>query len=55
MGHEASAYYTMLLDASDQGTFASKLPWEKDLGLTFSDGDWANIRKKKCPENYAQG
>ena len=43
MGHEASAYYTMLLDASDQGTFASKLPWEKDLGLTFSDGAWAKI------------
>ena len=43
MGHEASAYYAMLLDASDQCKFASKLPRERDLGLKFSDGDWVKI------------
>ena len=43
MGHEASAYYSLLREASDQNGLTSKLPWERDLEITISDDNWIKI------------
>ena len=43
LGHEASAYYAMLLEVSDKSMIVSKIPWERDLEVTISDGDWVRI------------
>ena len=43
LGHEASAYYTMFLEASASGIVVSKTPWERDIGVSLSDEEWDEI------------
>uniref|UniRef100_A0A669DHM2 Reverse transcriptase domain-containing protein n=1 Tax=Oreochromis niloticus TaxID=8128 RepID=A0A669DHM2_ORENI len=42
-GQEASAYYKMLLLASDPNTLSLKRTWEMDLSLSFTVEEWNGI------------
>ena len=43
-GKEAFKYYKLLLSANENGSLISvKSAWEKDLGVSFDDLDWAKI------------
>ena len=43
MGHEASAYYSMLLNNSDCNSSSLKLTWEADFNMSFTDEEWSLI------------
>ena len=43
MGHEASAYYSMLLNNSGCNTSSLKLTWEADFNVSFTEEDWSSI------------
>lgn len=42
-GHEASAYYAMILTASDSNILSLKMTWETDLKVSFTDAEWGRI------------
>lgn len=42
MGHEASAYYTMLAGNQDY-ILALKTVWERDLEVTYTDDEWKDV------------
>lgn len=44
-GHEAAAYYSMLLLNSEEDFSALRLTWEADLNIDFSEENWSLILK----------
>ncbi|KAL2085077.1 hypothetical protein ACEWY4_018397 [Coilia grayii] len=42
LGHEASFYYSMLLDKY-VSSFSLKKVWERDLSTTFTDDEWMHV------------
>lgn len=45
-GHEASKYYSMLINNQDNGAISAlKTIWEKDLNLSWEAEEWENIFK----------
>uniref|UniRef100_A0A3P9MG76 Reverse transcriptase zinc-binding domain-containing protein n=1 Tax=Oryzias latipes TaxID=8090 RepID=A0A3P9MG76_ORYLA len=44
-GHEAAAYYRMLLTMSDTNTLSLKTTWETDLNINLTEAEWNGITK----------
>ena len=43
-GHEAAKYYKMLIEGEGEvGIAALRLSWERDLGVTHDEQEWAKV------------